>query len=167
MTRAQPSAKEESACDRRSSSSHARNIPVVTRVDIASQCRELLQTFVWWGQVRAFYRTNLCTISRLCRAINFLSLGVPPLNLASSVDGYSHNVLNKEFKKNTEGSVMFEVRDESCRWNFRGFIGSCFNFKAWHFVQYFQKSSGLTDIFFGGLHISDPSPEITTVHQMR
>ena len=69
-------------------------------------------------------------------------------------------IKNEKKKKNLEGSVMFEVRDESCRWNFRGFIGSYFNFKAWHFVQYFQKSSGVTDIFLGGLHISDPSPEM-------
>ena len=29
-------------------------------------------------------------------------------------------------------------------------IGSYFNFMAWQFVQCFQKSSGLTNIFLGG-----------------
>ena len=55
-----------------------------TKEDIAPQSREILQMFVWWGASSCPPVTNVCKISRLCRAISSLSLDVSPLNLVIS-----------------------------------------------------------------------------------
>ena len=55
-----------------------------TKEDIAPQSREILQMFVWWGASSCPPVTNVCKISRLCRAISSLSLDVSPLDLVIS-----------------------------------------------------------------------------------
>ena len=55
-----------------------------TKEDITPQSREILQMFVWWGASSCPPVTNVCKISRLCRAISSLSLDVSPLNLVIS-----------------------------------------------------------------------------------
>ena len=60
------------------------NYLLKTNEDITPQNREILQMFVWWGASSCPLVTNVCKISRLCRAISSLSLDVSPLNLVIS-----------------------------------------------------------------------------------
>ena len=57
-----------------------------TTEDIAVQCGGIVRTFVWWGGgyfVPCHYHTNVCKISRLCKAMSSLSLKVSSLHLVS------------------------------------------------------------------------------------
>ena len=79
-----------------------------TKEDITPQSRKILQMFVWWGASSCPPVTNVCKISRLCRAISSLSLDVSPLNLViynfkllfpAVFDGYSLTALHQKLEK--------------------------------------------------------------------
>jgi len=86
-----------------------------TNEDITSQSREILQMFVWWGASSCPPVTNVCKISRLCRAIFSLSFDVSPLNLVISnfkvLDGYSLTALYQKLRK--------KVNHESVYWPYQ------------------------------------------------